>query len=152
MKRSTLRSGSLEFSTLAVRKHRVFKPYDRKLSGSTKCSSPSSVIPSGLRQVNPIFHTCHIIFFPFWVGHPSQRDRVSYSFHLGRSPMIMRPHFFIFFPHGQVTHYNETTLHIFSILGRLPLIMRPFLSYSFHLGRSPITMRPFFTHSFVLVK
>jgi hypothetical protein len=55
---------------LAIMKPRVVKPYDRELSGSNKFSSPSPVIPSGLRQVSPIFHTCHITSF-IWVGHPS---------------------------------------------------------------------------------
>ena len=152
MKRSTLQSGSLEFSTFAVRKHRVFKPYDRELSGSTKFSSPFFCHSFRTSPGKSYFShlSCHI--FSIWVGRPSQRD-----------------HFFIFFPSGQVTHYNETTLHIFfPFLGRSPIIIRPHFiffpsgqvthhnetvfSHSFHLGRSPITMRPFFTHSFILVK
>ena len=72
MKRSTLQPGSLEFSTLAVRKHRVFKPHDQELAGSTEFSSPSSVIPSELRQVSPIFHTALHHIFSIWVGHPLQ--------------------------------------------------------------------------------
>jgi hypothetical protein len=110
---------------LAIRKHQVFKPCDRKLSRSIKFSSPSSIIPLGLRQVSPIFsHLSHHIF------------------HLGRSPITMRP------------------LHIFSFfhLGRSPITIRPLFfflwvghslqwertSHFFHLGRSPITTRPLF--------
>jgi len=66
---------------LAIRKPRVFKPYDRELSRSTKFSSPSHVISLRLRQVSPILFTLV----------------TSHSFHLGRSPIIMRP-YFIFFP------------------------------------------------------
>ena len=56
----------------------------------------------------------------------------------------MKP-YFTFLPSGQVTHYNETALHIFSIQVGHPL-QRDRFSHSFHLGRSPITMRSLFTH------
>ena len=63
----------------AFRKPRVFKSYNQELSGSTKFSSPSPVIPSWLCQVSPIFHTCQTIIF-----------------HLGWSLIKMRP-LYIFF-------------------------------------------------------
>jgi hypothetical protein len=68
---------------LTIRKSQVFKPCDRELSRSTKFSSPSPVISLGLRQVSPIFFTLV----------------TSHYFHLGRSPITMRPHF-TFFPLG----------------------------------------------------
>jgi len=68
---------------LAIGKPRVFKPDDQELSRSTKFSSPSPIIPSGLCQVSPILFTLV----------------TSHSFHMGRSPISMRP-YFIFFPSG----------------------------------------------------
>ena len=83
MKRSTLQPGSLEFSTLAVRKHRVFKPHDQELAGSTEFSSP---------------FFCHPFRTSPGKSYFSHRTS-SYFFHLGRSPITMRLHF-IFFPRG----------------------------------------------------
>jgi hypothetical protein len=63
---------------LAIGKPRVFKLCNQELSRRTKFSSPFPVIPSGLRQVSPILFTLV----------------TSHSFHLGRSPITMRPTFF----------------------------------------------------------
>ncbi|KAL3566968.1 hypothetical protein D5086_032383 [Populus alba] len=137
-----------------------FKPYDRELSGSTKFSSPASVIPSGLRQVTHYNETTlHIL--SIWVAHHNETTS-SYFFHLGRSPITMRPHFIFFSilgrspitmrPSSFLGHpKNETTLSPFH-LGRSPITMRPPFPLGhpknettlspFHLGRSPITMRP----------
>jgi len=92
----------------AIRKHRVFKPCDQELSRRTKFSSLSLVISSGLRHVSPIFShlSLHILFI--WVGQPLQWDHSPHSFHLGRSPITMRPYFTFFFH-----------------LGRSPITMRP---------------------------
>ena len=73
----------------------------------------------------PLFHLGRspITMRPFFLGRSPIRMRpFSIFFYLGRSPIIMRP----FFP-----------------LGRSPIRMRPLFPL-FHLGRSPITMRPFF--------
>jgi len=59
-------------------------------------------------------------------------------FHLGRSPITMRPSFFL----GRSPITTRPILHVF-YLGRSPITMRPFL----HLSRSLITIRPLFLFS-----
>jgi hypothetical protein len=81
---------------LAIGRPRVFKPSDRELSRSTKFSSPSHVIPSGLRQVSPILFTL-VTSHSFHLGRSPITMRSFFPFfHLGRSPIIMRPHFTFF--------------------------------------------------------
>ena len=69
--------------------------------------------------------------FSGWVTHHNE----TIIFHLGRSPIIMRPSFFL----GR-SPIRMRPFSIFFYLGRSPIIMRSF----FPLGRSPIRMRPLF--------
>jgi hypothetical protein len=148
---------------LAIRKHRVFKPYDEELSGQP-CNQEAlsfQTLRSGIIKKHQVFRPffCHLFrtspgksyFFShlsfhilfiwvghplqwdhihilfIWVGHPLQWDHTSHSFHLGRSPITMRPHF-----------------TFFSIWVGRPLQWDRTL-YFFHMGKSPITTRPLFT-------
>ena len=98
------------------RKHQVFQPF---------FCHPLKTSPGKSYFSHLSYH-----IFSIWVGHPWQWDRTfqilsirvghpwqwdrtsSYFFHLGRSPITMRPHF-IFFPY----------------LGRSPITMRPHFTF-----------------------
>jgi len=99
----------------------------------------------------------HQVFQPFFY-HPfrtspskSHFSHLSHHiFHLGRSPITMRPlHIFSIFHLGR-SPITMRPLHIFLIfhLGRSPItidqLQRDRFSHSFHLGRSPITIDHFF--------
>ena len=108
---------TLSFQTLwpgIIRKHQVFQPFFchplRTSPGKSYLSHLSYHIfhlgQSSLYNETTlhIFSTWvghplqwdHTSYFSIWVGHPLQWDHTLYFFHLGRSPIIMRPfsHFF----------------------------------------------------------
>ena len=96
-------------------------------------------------------HFSHLSHHIFHLGRSPITMRPFHIFsilHMGRSPIIMRPlHIFLIFHLGR-SPITMRPLHIFSILhlGRSPITMRPLHIFSiFHLGRSPIIMRPHFT-------
>ena len=85
---------------------------------------------------HPLQHD-HSSFFSFWVGHPLQFDH-SPCFFIWVGHPLQRDHFSTRV--GYPLQHDHSSF--FSILGRSPIIIRPF-SMFFYLGRSPITMRSF---------
>jgi hypothetical protein len=94
---------------LAIGKHRVFKPYDEELSGQP-CNQEAlsfQTLRSGIIKKHQVFRpfSCHPFRTSPGKSHFSHLSH--HIFHLGRSPITMRPHS-TFFPSG-----------------RSPVIMRP---------------------------
>jgi hypothetical protein len=124
----------------------------RKISKKWK-DQPCNQEASSFQTLRSRIIKKHQVFRPFFY-HPfrtspgkSHFSHLSHHiFHLGRSPIIMRPlHIFLIFHLGR-SPITMRPLHFFLIfhLGRSPITMRPLHIFSiFHLGRSPITMRPF---------